>query len=258
VPTNRPTTILPTHNTSTLKAIIVDDELHGRENLKKIIGAYCPEVEVIGLAESAMQAKLLVNNLKPDVIFLDINMPVLDGFDFLEEFEERDFLVVFVSAFMEYGINAVKAGAADYLLKPISIKELKLTIKKLLAIRGNSQKAEIQTDKNKIVIPASHGFNVLAIDEIIRLEGDGCYTTVVMKDQKKSVVARTLKNFEDSLPSEKFFRIHKSHLINLRFVKDYSNLSGNFVTMADESRIEISRRKAPDFVLKIKSLLMHL
>jgi two-component system, LytTR family, response regulator len=79
-----------------------------------------------------------------------------------------------------------------------------------------------------------------------------------MKDQKKSVVSRTLKNFEDSLPSEKFFRIHKSHLINLNHVKDYSNLSGNFVTMADESKIEISRRKAPDFVLKIKSLLMHL
>jgi two-component system, LytTR family, response regulator len=250
--------MMPLSTAPKLTAIIVDDELHGRENLKKIIGAYCPEVEVLGLAESAVQAKLLVYSLKPDVIFLDINMPVLDGFDFLEEFEDRDFLVVFVSAFMEHGINAVKAGAADYLLKPISIKELKLTIKKLLLIQNKTQKAEVPSAKDKLLIPASHGFNVLAIDEIIRLEGDGCYTTVVMKDQKKSVVARTLKNFEDSLPSEKFFRIHKSHLINLRFVKDYSNLSGNFVTMADESRIEISRRKAPDFVLKIKSLLMHL
>lgn len=241
-----------------LTAIIVDDELHGRENLKKIMGVYCPEIEILGLAESALQAKLLVNSLKPDVVFLDINMPVLDGFDFLEEFEDREFLVVFVSAFTEHGINAVKAGAADYLLKPISIKELKLTVKKLLSIQNKSQKAEISSDKDKLLIPASHGFHVLAIDEIIRLEGDGCYTTVVTKDQKKSIVSRTLKNFEDSLPSEKFFRIHKSHLINLRHVKHYSNQSGNFVTMADESRIEISRRKAPDFVLRIKSLLMHL
>ncbi|MDP3462252.1 MAG: LytTR family DNA-binding domain-containing protein [Bacteroidales bacterium] len=245
--------MMPPITSPKLTAIIVDDELHGRENLNKIIGTYCPEVEVLGLAESAVQAKLLVYSLKPDVIFLDINMPVLDGFDFLEEFDDRNFMVVFVSAFMEYGISAVKAGAADYLLKPISIKELKLTIKKLLAIHSKSQKTEIQYDNDKLVIPASHGFNVLAVDEIVRLEGDGCYTTVVMKDQKKTVVSRTLKDFEDSLPGEKFFRIHKSHLINLRYVKDYSNLSGNFVTMADESRIEISRRKAPDFIQKIKT-----
>jgi len=236
-----------------LKAIIVDDELHGRENLNKIIGTYCPEVEVLGLAGSAVQAKLLVNSLKPDVVFLDINMPVLDGFDFLEEFDDRNFMVVFVSAYMEYGINAVKAGAADYLLKPISIKELKLTIKKLLAIQGKSHRAVVASDKDKLVIPASHGFNVLAVDEIIRLEGDGCYTTVVMKDRKKIVVSRTLKDFEDSLPTEKFFRIHKSHLISLSYVKDYSNLSGNFVTMADESRIEVSRRKAPVFIHKVKT-----
>lgn len=251
-------TMKPPKTALKLTAIIVDDELHGRENLKKIIETYCPEIEILGLAESAVQGKILVNNLKPDVIFLDINMPVLDGFDFLEEFDERKFLVVFVSAFMEYGISAVKAGAADYLLKPISIKELKLTIKKLLSIHNNSQKAEISTDKDKIVIPASHGFNVLVVDDIIRLEGDGCYTTVVMKDGKNTVVSRTLKDFEDLLPTECFFRSHKSHLINLRYVKDYSNLSGNFVTMADESKVEISRRKAPDFVLRIKSLLMHL
>jgi two-component system LytT family response regulator len=244
--------------TSKLTAIIVDDELHGRENLKNIIEAYCPEIEILGQAESAVQAKLLVNSQKPQVIFLDINMPVLDGFDFLEEFDDRKFMVVFVSAFMEFGISAIKAGAADYLLKPISIKELKLTIKKLLATHNSSQKADLHPDNDKLVIPAAHGFNVLNIDEIIRLEGDGCYTTVIMIDKKKSVVSRTLKDFEDSLPTDKFFRIHKSHLINLKYVRDYSNLSGNVVTMADGSKVEVSRRKAPDFVLKIKSLLMHL
>ncbi len=241
-----------------LSAIIVDDEFHARENLKKIIEVYCPEIKILGLAETALQAKQLVTSLKPDVIFLDINMPVLDGFDFLDEFIERDFLVVFVSAFMEHGINAVKAGAADYLLKPISIKELKLAVKKLHSMQNKMQKTEVASEKDKLLIPASHGFNVLIIDEIIRLEGDGCYTTVITKDNKKSIVSRTLKNFEDSLPQEMFFRIHKSHLINLKHVKHYSNQSGNFVIMTDESKIEISRRKAPEFVLKIKSLIMHL
>ena len=117
-----------------LTAIIVDDELHGRENLKKIIESYCPEVEILGLADSVVNAKKLVAVLKPDAVFLDISMPVLDGFDFLEEYDDRDFIVVFVSAHEEFGINAVKAGAADYLLKPINIKELKQTVKKLLSI----------------------------------------------------------------------------------------------------------------------------
>ncbi len=239
----------------TLTAIIIDDELHGRENLKMIIENYCPEIEILGLAESVIKARELVSAFSPDVVFLDINMPVLDGFDFLEQYNERNFEVVFVSAHEEFGINAVKAGAADYLLKPVNIKELKLTVKKLLSICNKKAKSVIALETDKLVIPVTHGFNVLLIDDIIRLEADGCYTTVIIHNGRNTVVSRTLKDFEDTLPKEKFFRIHRSHLINLKFIKDYSNLSGNYVTMMDGSRIEISRRKAPDFILKIKSLL---
>jgi len=241
-----------------LTAIIVDDELHGRENLKKIIETYSPEIEILGLADSVVKAKELVSILKPDAVFLDINMPVLSGFDFLEEYDDRNFMVVFVSAHEEFGINAVKAGAADYILKPINIKELKQTVKKLLSIHNKAIKVETTHDIDKLVIPASHGFIVLVIDDIIRLEADGCYTTVVIKGGKNTIVSRTLKDFEDTLPKEKFFRIHKSHLINLKYIKDYSNLSGNLVTMTDGSRVEISRRKAPDFIQKIKTVLKTL
>ncbi len=237
-----------------LTAIIVDDELHGRENLKKIIEAYCFEVEILECADSVVHAKELVSVHKPDVVFLDINMPVLDGFDFLDEYDERNFMVVFVSAHEEFGINAVKAGAVDYLLKPINIKELKQTVKKLLLIRNKNIKDKQIYNTDKIVLPASHGFNVLIIDDIIRFEAEGCYTKVIIKDGKDTIVSRTLKDFEDTLPKEKFFRIHKSHLINLKYIKEYSNLSGNFVTMTDGSRIEISRRKTPDFVQKIKAV----
>jgi two-component system LytT family response regulator len=238
-----------------ITAIIVDDELHGRENLKVILETYCPEIEILGLADSVVNAMELVNLLKPDAVFLDINMPVLDGFDFLDEYEDRNFMVVFVSAHEEFGINAVKAGAVDYILKPISIKELKQTVKKLLSKRNKTIKTETPAESDKIVIPAAHGFNVLVIDDIIRLEADGCYTTVIMKDKKNTIVSRTLKDFEDTLPKDRFFRIHKSHLINLKHIKDYSNISGSFVTMTDGSKIEISRRKAPDFYLKIKTAL---
>lgn len=238
-----------------LTAIIVDDELHGRENLKKIIENYCKEIEILECADSVVNAKELVSIHNPDVVFLDISMPVLDGFDFLDEYDDRNFIVVFVTAHEEFGIKAVKAGAADYLLKPVNIKELKQTVKKLLMIKNKGIKVETINETDKLVLPASHGFDVLVFDDIIRLEADGCYTKVVIKDGKNKIVSRTLKDFEDTLPKEKFFRTHKSHLINLKYIKDYSNISGNFVTMTDGSKVEISRRKAPDFIQKIKAVL---
>jgi two-component system LytT family response regulator len=238
-----------------LTAIIVDDELHGRENLKKIIENYCHEIEILGCADSVVSAKELVSIHNPDVVFLDISMPVLDGFDFLEEYDDRNFMVVFVSAHEEFGINAVKASAADYLLKPVNIKELKQTVKKLLMMKNKKIKIETVYEADKLVLPASHGFDVLVFDDIIRLEAEGCYTKVVINGGKDKIVSRTLKEFEDTLPKEKFFRIHKSHLINLKYIKDYSNISGNFVTMTDGSKVEISRRKAPEFIQKIKTVL---
>jgi two-component system LytT family response regulator len=238
-----------------LTAIIVDDELHGRENLKYIIQSYCPEIEILGLADSVVKAIELVSVLNPELVFLDINMPVLDGFDFLQTYNERNFIVVFVSAHEEFGINAVKVGAADYILKPINIKELKQTIKKLLLMQSKASKVEIFSAIDKIVIPTSHGFNVLDIEDIIHLEADGCYTTIAIKNGKNTLVSRTLKDFEDTLPQELFFRVHKSHLINLNHIKDYSNISGGFITMIDGRQIEISRRKAPFFIQKIKCFL---
>ena len=238
-----------------LTAIIVDDELYGRENLRIIIENYCPEIEVLGLADSVVSAKELVNIHHPDVVFLDINMPVLDGFDFLDEYEDRDFLVVFVSAHEEFGIRAVKAGAADYLLKPLNIKELKQTVKNLLILKNKVIKIEPFHESNKIALPAAHGFDLIAFEDLIRLEADGCYTTIFVIDGRNKTVSRTLKEFEDTLPKGHFFRAHKSHLINLKYVKDYSSFGGYNITMTDGSKVELSRRKAPEFIQKIKAML---
>ncbi len=238
-----------------ITAILVDDELHGRENLRMIIENYCPEIEILGIADSAVQAKKLVAIHQPDVVFLDISMPVLDGFDFLDEYDDRNFMVVFVSAHEEYGISAVKAGAADYLLKPIDIRELKQTVKRLLFGKNKNIKVEASRETDKLVLPATHGFDLLVFDDLIRLEAEGCYTKIIVRDGKNKMISRTLKAFEDTLPKELFFRVHKSHLINLKYIKEYSNISGCYVTMTDGSRVEISRRKAPEFIQKIKSVL---
>ena len=238
-----------------LTAVIVDDEPYGSENLKMLLDNYCSEVEVLGCADGVVNAIELVNRCQPDVVFLDINMPVLDGFDFLDEFEDRKFKVVFVTAHEEFGINAVKVGATDYLLKPINIKELKLTVKNLFSLMNKQVIIVSHTETDKLVLPAAHGFDLLAFDDLIRFEGDGCYTRVFIKGGKSKMISRTLKDFEDSLPQKQFFRIHKSHLINLNHIKEYSNLSGSYVTMTDGSKVELSRRKAPEFVLRVKALL---
>ncbi|MEG8947243.1 LytR/AlgR family response regulator transcription factor [Rosettibacter firmus] len=239
----------------TLTAIIVDDELHGRENLKKIIELYCPEVEVLDCAESVPSAMKIVEECNPDVVFLDISMPVLDGFDFLNEFEERNFMVVFVTAYEEFGIKAVKANVADYLLKPINIKELKLTIKKLLHNKQKNVKVDTVHEANKLVLPASHGYDVLEIKDVIRLEAQGCYTKIFLNGGKYKTVSRTLKDFEDILPKDLFFRTHKSHIVNLKCIKGYSRFDGYYVLMMDNSKVEISRRKVSEFLLRSKELM---
>jgi two-component system LytT family response regulator len=239
---------------SKLTAIIVDDELYGRENLRKILETYCHDVEILGCADGVVSAIELVNKVKPDVVFLDINMPVLNGFDFLNEFDNRTFMTVFVSAHEEFGINAVKAGASDYLLKPINIKELKQTIKNLIALTNKKYSSQVVLESDKLMIPTSHGFDLLSYDDLIRLEADGCYTRIIVKGGKNKMVCRTLKEFEETLPVDSFFRIHKSHLINLKYIKGYSNFGGTHVTMQDGSRVEVSRRKAPEFIQRVKAI----
>jgi two-component system LytT family response regulator len=234
-----------------LRAIIVDDELHGRENLKNLLEDYCPEINVIGTAESAVQAKVLVLEKEPDVVFLDINMPVLDGFDFLESLDKQNFMLVFVTAYEQYGIKALKAHPVDYILKPINIKELQQTVKQLVS--KSKEIFKIHHGKtNKIMVPISHGFTVLECDHIIRFMANDCYTKIFTTEGKQITVSKTLKEFESIIPQENFFRIHKSHLINLQFVKEFSNLDGGFVTMKDGSKLELSRRKIHEFILKVK------
>ncbi|MBV6445861.1 MAG: LytTR family DNA-binding domain-containing protein [Ignavibacteriales bacterium] len=235
-----------------LNAMIVDDELHGRENLRMIIDTYCPEINIVGLAASAAEAADLLENLEPDLLFLDINMPVLSGFDFLDTLKKRDFFLVFVTAYQEYGIDAIKAGASDYLLKPINIKELKITVKKLTELFEKKSLEAYGVNRDKIMIPESHGFAVITVDQITRIAAAGSYSVIFTQNGKKTVVSRTLADFEDSLPDGMFCRIHRSTLVNLDLVREYSIIDGGSVTMTDGTKIEVSRRKTAEFLQKIK------
>ncbi|HMQ69961.1 MAG TPA: response regulator [Ignavibacteria bacterium] len=237
---------------SLVKGLIVDDELSGRENLKSLIENYCSEIEIIGTASSAAEAKNMLNYITPDVIFLDINMPVLDGFDFLESIDSSRFMIVFVTAHDEYAIRAIKARAIDYLLKPIDIKELQQSVKKLVQNLLNVIPSALQSPK--VIVPVTHGFKVMNADEIIRFEAEDCYTHIFSIGQYKITVSKTLKEFEDKVPGNNFFRVHRSHIINLNHIRDFTKLDGGYITMSDGIKIQVSRRKSPEFIKKCKEI----
>jgi two-component system LytT family response regulator len=222
------------------RAIIIDDEARGRENLILMLGSYCPEVEIIGEASSAVEGKDLIRSLKPDTVFLDINMPVINGIEMLETLSNRDFSLVFVTAYSDHGIQAVKAGAIDYIMKPISVKELQLAVKKIIECQSavTDTSTPSKEEIRKLKVPQYQGFKILEQSDI---------------RNPLVIASKTIKEFEVQLDKNSFFRIHKSHIINLNYLKEYANLDGGYAIMCDNTKLEISRRRLNDFHIKVKA-----
>ena len=240
---------------NTISAIIIDDEQDGRDNLANLLNIYCDEVKILALVSNANEARKLINELQPEVVFLDINMPNMDGFEFLESIANRNFMVVFVTAHAEFGIRAIKVNAIDYLLKPVNIKELRQAVNKLIDNKNNKHQLEQSKgsiDYSKIIIQKPYGFEIFEEDQVIRFEAMDCYTKVFLTDRKCLMVSKTLGDFEDRLPRNYFFRIHRSHIINLRYLKEFTVEDGGYAFLKDGTKLEISRRRANDFVKKVK------
>jgi two-component system LytT family response regulator len=246
-----------------LTAILVDDELKALENLKHLIGVYCPHIRVVNIAAGADSAAIIINEQKPDVLFLDIAMPKKNGFDLLNMLSFIP-LVVFVTAYEKYALNAIKASAIDYLLKPIDINELKRVEEKLLKVHslgfakeGDSYSKVIGNFVNilnnsgtiqNITLPGNDGYNVVPIEDVLFLEGDNNYSTFHIHRKPKIVVSQTLKNYEELLLTSGFFRIHKSSIINLIHLKKIINGDEVFAVMADDSVLPVSRRRVAEFM----------
>ncbi|MBL7941563.1 MAG: response regulator transcription factor [Flavobacteriales bacterium] len=252
-----------------LSALIVDDEEFARENLKMLLEEYCPEVRVDGLAGSAGEARKLLEELSPDVVFLDIMMPGEDGFSFLKSLEGRKFAVVFTTAFREHALRAIKESAVDYLEKPVDIDELRSAVGKLIERAGTQQQGRIAGDRlshiletialtntvEKTVIPTKDGYAVVRNTDIIHLEADENYTTIYVVGGKKYVTSKNIKAFEDKLDPHMFFRVHKSHIINIaHHLKEFIRTEGNIAVMSNQAQVPVSRRKLQEFLDKLESL----
>lgn len=239
----------------TYKTIIIDDEENSRSNTKSMLGNYCPEIEVIAEASSGMEGKKLIQDLKPQVVFCDINMPGMTGLEMIDGLVHRDFCLIFLTAYSEHGINAVKAGAIDYLLKPLILSELQGAVKKVVQHYEQKGTAASSTnnDKNLVLINHSKGFTLIDYKDIVWLEASDNYTNLYLNTGKKIVASKTLKEFEAILPTNVFFRIHRSSLINIDFIKEYSNAEGGTIIMSDGTSIQVSKARSQEFSEFIKT-----
>ncbi len=234
-----------------MKAIIIDDEELGRKAIKSFIEKYATNtLELIDEADSVKNGLFSILSHQPDVVFLDIRMNDGTGFDLLEKLPKIDFKIIFVTAYQEHAIKAFKYSAIDYLLKPINPDEFIAAIDRLKTenkIDEIEQKVNVliknKSRFNKIALPTLNGLKMVTISDIIRCESDNNYTLFYLLDGSKILVSKTLKEYDELLSSEGFFRVHKSHLINIAFVKEYIKGEGGYVILEDNTNIEVSRRK---------------
>ncbi len=232
-----------------IKAVIVDDELIAREVLENYIKKYCPVVEVIGQAQHIKEAVPMIQSLQPQLIFLDVEMPYGNAFDVLEACQNQQFETIFITAYSEYSLRALNMSAAYYILKPIDITELISAVNKVqLSILKTEdfnrtqillQNLKLQPEKQQIILPTLQGFDVIKTENIIKLQANGNFTDVYLADGTCKMICKFLKHF-DELLSPPFVRIHRSFIVNTRFIKSYSKSAGGFVTLLDGSEIEVS------------------
>jgi len=249
-----------------MKAILVDDEPDGIRTLEKMLARYCPTVQVAATCSNAVTAKQQIELLKPDVVFLDIQMPGKTGLELLTELGAKDFEVIFVTAYNEYMLQALQYSAADYLLKPVDEERLIEAVQRVEK-RLEEGKKEEQTStlmhnlaqtgnpsEMRLCLPTLKGFIVLKLEEIIYCEAERSYTVFHLDQGKTVTVSKPLLEYDQLLRDTSFLRIHKSFLVNLLHVKEYQRGEGGIVILSDGAEIEVSRRKKDEFLMKVKEV----
>jgi two-component system, LytTR family, response regulator len=244
-----------------MTAIIIDDELSGREVLKKLLELHCPDITVLKTLNSIESGLKSILEDKPELVFLDIQMPNASGFDLLNQLQKIEFEIIFVTAHDNYAIKAFKYSAIDYLLKPIKVSELIDSVDKAKEKMNNNQSRDnvkfmlekISPTKktflnNKILLPTLGGYNIIDISEIVYCNSESNYTRFHFIDGKTLMVSKTLKEFESLLLENYFFRIHRSYIINLNCIAKYNKGKGGEVVMKDGAVLEVSREKKDEFL----------
>lgn len=242
-----------------IRCILVDDEADNIEVMQMLLEANCPQVQIDAVCNNAEEGIAAINRYRPDVVFLDIEMPNMNGFDMLEQFDKLFFDVVFVTAYHQFAIRAFRYSALNYLLKPVDADDLVDTVRRIEATRTVPLKEQMELllqsvhsinaqTIGRIALTTSYGMQFVETSDIIYCESDNNYTTVKTADGKKLVVSKTLKEIDDTLSGPDFFRIHNSFLINLNHIKKFVRGEGGYVVMDDDTMVSISRTKKQAFM----------
>lgn len=236
-----------------MKSLIVEDKAYIRKGLLNLLTQVETEVTVLGECESVKDAVIVANACKPDLIFLDINLIDGTGFDFLTQTENLSYKVIFITAYEEYALQALKAGAVDYLMKPVDLEELQIALRKVSEISVLKQKQQIAITKqvwnnegDKLVLSLQDSFQVVQLDELLYCESDKGYTTFYCNDGKKHLVSKTLKEFEERLLQANFTRPHQSFMVNLKFIDKYDK--SGIIYLKNGKKIPVSSRKRDTFI----------
>ena len=242
-----------------LRTLVIDDEPNARQVVKNIVELYCKSATVIGEAENVLDGIKKINELKPDLVLLDIKMPDGTGFDLLKKVKKINFHFIIITAFEQYAIQAIKQSALDYIVKPINTNELIVAIEKasLTTLTEADQLAKLETlsynqesdsGNRRLILNTQESIYIVQVNEIISCKADKNYTEVNILNKNSLVISKTLKEFEDMLTGCGFFRTHQSHLINLRYIDYYSKGMGGTIIMQDSSKIPVSSRKKDAFL----------
>lgn len=239
-----------------IRAIVIDDEQESRNTVINILNNFCKNIQVIAQAENVMEGKMVVEKEKPDVIFLDIQMPDGTGFDLLEKLSDNNFQVIFVTAYDQYALKAIKFSALDYILKPVNPQHLMDAVDKLKTPQTDfglisKQISTLLRNKNgfeRITLPTFEGLRFIILRDIIRCEADNNYTNFYLNSGEKVLVTKTLKEYDECLSGEDFIRVHQSHLVNSKYIDRYIKGDGGTIIMTDGSHVEVSRRRKEDFL----------
>ena len=248
-----------------IRTIVIDDEKRVAEAIAKIIENYCSGFSVIGIAHTVKAGVELIDKHKPDMITLDINLPDGSGFDLLRKVEDIDFKLIFITAYEEHALKAIKFSAIDYILKPIDEIELSDAFRKVKAIHKKENNKVIldaflsglvdkPKEHKKIVLKTAEDIHLIKVNDIIRCESEGSYTSFYLNDGKKLLVSKNLKEYEDLLSDYGFFRAHHSHLININYIDRFHKADGGIIYMSDQSEIPVSVRKKDSLLRLFKEL----
>ena len=243
-----------------LKAIIVDDEPYSCEALATLLED-TPEVDLVSICHSAADALAAIRKYSPDLIFLDVEMPKMNGFEMLEQLPSVNFEIIFTTSYDQYALKAIRFSAIDYLLKPVDIEELQKAVQKVIHRSQKPIAAQLEilmqkinqpfTPINKIAMPTMEGLQLIPVDSIISCESDSNYTVLFLKNNKKIIVSRTLKEIEELLEEHSFIRVHRCYLANLNEVEKYVKGEGGYLVMSNGTTIDVARNKKETLLKKL-------